>query len=123
MIPRYSTPEMTAIWSDVSKFGRWLEVELLATEAHVEIGVVPAADAAACRAGAPVADDVFVAAIQEREVVTDHDVAAFVDVVQASIGADAGKVDSLRSHVVRRRRHRAVLADDRRSRRVAARRR
>jgi len=91
MIPRYSTPEMTAIWSDVSKFGRWLEVELLATEAHVQIGVVPAADAASCRAGAPVADDAFVAAIQEREVTTDHDVAAFVDVVQAAIGGDAGK--------------------------------
>lgn len=91
MIPRYSTPEMTAIWSDVSKFGRWLEVELLATEAHAAIGVVPAADAAACRSKAPVPDDAFVAAIQERESVTDHDVAAFVDVVQAAIGADAGK--------------------------------
>ena len=91
MIPRYSTPEMTAIWSDVSKFGRWLEVELLATEAHAAIGVVPAADAAACRSKAPVADDAFVAAIQERESVTDHDVAAFVDVVQAAIGVDAGK--------------------------------
>jgi len=49
MIPRYSTAEMTAIWSDVSKFGRWLEVELLATEAHAAAGIVPAADAEACR--------------------------------------------------------------------------
>ncbi len=91
MIPRYSTPEMSAIWSDVSKFGRWLEVELLATEAHVEIGVVPAADAAACRAGAPTADAAFVEAILEREAITDHDVAAFVDVVQSTIGGEAGK--------------------------------
>jgi adenylosuccinate lyase len=85
MIPRYSTPEMDAVWSDVSKFGRFLEVELLATEAHAAIGVVPAEDAAACRAGAPVADDDFLRAILDREAVTDHDVAAFVDVVQAAI--------------------------------------
>lgn len=91
MIPRYSTPEMGAIWSDVAKFSRWLEVEVLATEAHAQIGVVPAADAAACRAGAPRVDEAFVAAVLEREAVTDHDVAAFVDVVQAAIGGSAGK--------------------------------
>ncbi|MAT07203.1 MAG: adenylosuccinate lyase [Acidimicrobiaceae bacterium] len=85
MIPRYSTAEMSEVWSDTSKWGRYLEVELLATEAHAEIGVVPADDAAACRAHAPTADDAFVAAILEREAVTDHDVAAFVDVVQGSI--------------------------------------
>ena len=54
MIPRYSTPEMEAVWSDVSKFGRFLEVELLATEAHAEIGVVPAEDADACRRLLPI---------------------------------------------------------------------
>ena len=91
MIPRYSTAEMTAIWSDVSKFGRWLEVELLATEAHAAAGIVPAADAEACRQRAPLVDEPFVAAVLEREAVTDHDVAAFVDVVQAAIGGDAGK--------------------------------
>ena len=86
---------MSAVWSDASKWARYLEVELLATEAHVEEGVVPAGDAAACRAHAPVADDAFVAAILEREAVTDHDVAAFVDVVQGAIssggGGEAGK--------------------------------
>ena len=46
---------------------RWLEVELLATEAHAALGVVPAADAAACRERAPVVDDAFVAAVLERE--------------------------------------------------------
>jgi adenylosuccinate lyase len=91
MIPRYSTTDMEAIWSDVAKFGRFLEVELLATDAHAEIGVVPAADAAACRERAPVADDAFLREILEREAVTDHDVAAFVDVVQAAIGGEAGK--------------------------------
>jgi adenylosuccinate lyase len=91
VIPRYSTPEMTAIWSDKAKYARWLEVELLATEAHAAAGLVPEADAKACRAAAPTVDDAFVDRVLEREAVTDHDVAAFVDVVQASIGADAGK--------------------------------
>ena len=90
VITRYSTPEMSEIWSDVSKFRRWLEVELLATEAHAELGIVPAADAVACRNRAPVVDERFVAAVSEREAITDHDVAAFVDVVQSAIG-DAGK--------------------------------
>ena len=95
MIPRYSTPEMNDIWSDVSKFGRFLEVEILATEAHAEIDVVPRADAVACREHAPVVDEAFVQAITDREAITDHDVAAFVDVVQGAItasgGGDAGK--------------------------------
>jgi adenylosuccinate lyase len=90
VIPRYTTPEMTAVFSDTARFGRWLEIELLATEAHVALGLVPADHATACRSAAPVVDDAFVAAVSERELVTDHDVAAFVDVVQAAIGAPAG---------------------------------
>jgi adenylosuccinate lyase len=90
MIPRYTTPEMTAVFSDPARFGRWLEIELLATEAHVALGIVAADHAAACRASAPVVDDAFVTAVSERELVTDHDVAAFVDVVQGAIGAPAG---------------------------------
>ena len=61
MIPRYSTDEMDAVWSDTARFGRWLEVELLATEGHADLGLVPAAAARACRAGAPATDDGFVA--------------------------------------------------------------
>lgn len=90
MIPRYALPEMAAVFSDTARFGRWLEIELLATDAHVALGVVPAADAAACRDRAPVVDDAFVQAVLDREAVTDHDVAAFVDVVQGTIGAPAG---------------------------------
>ena len=90
MIPRYSTPEMDAVWSDPARFGRWLEVELLATEGHAEVGVVPPEAAATCRAKAPVADEALVERILERERVTDHDVAAFVDVVQAEIDDPAG---------------------------------
>jgi len=90
MIPRYSPPDMAALFTDAARFGLWLEVELLATEAQAAVGVVPAEDAATCRAKAPTVDDVFVADVLEREKVTDHDVAAFVDVVQDRIGAPAG---------------------------------
>jgi adenylosuccinate lyase len=83
-------PEMAALFSDEAKFASWLEVELLAVEAWAELGVVPAADAAACRARAPEIDAGFVQRVLERERVTDHDVAAFVDVVQDSIGQPEG---------------------------------
>jgi adenylosuccinate lyase len=67
-----------------------LEIELLATEAQAKLGVVPQTDAQTCRAKAPLVDDAFVHRIAERELVTDHDVAAFVDVVQSTIGMPAG---------------------------------
>jgi adenylosuccinate lyase len=90
MIDRYSLPEIAEIFSDRSKFARYLEIELLATEAQAKLGVVPQADAQTCRAKAPLVDDAFVHKIAERELVTDHDVAAFVDVVQSAIGMPAG---------------------------------
>jgi adenylosuccinate lyase len=86
MISRYELPVMAAIFADTSRFGRWLEIELLATEAWAELGVVPRADAEACRAAELTVDDSFVDAVAERERVTDHDVAAFVDVVQQRLG-------------------------------------
>ena len=81
MIDRYSLPAMSAIFTDESRFGRYLEIELLATDAQANLGVVPRAEAAACRAKAPTVDAALVAAISESEIVTNHDVAAFVDVV------------------------------------------
>ncbi|MGB1609476.1 MAG: adenylosuccinate lyase, partial [Ilumatobacteraceae bacterium] len=90
MIERYQTPEMAALWSDEARLARWLEVELLATEGHAALDLVPADEAAACRERAPGIDGAFLAAVLEREEVTNHDVAAFVDVVQSSIGAPAG---------------------------------
>ena len=62
----------------------------MATEGHSEIGVVPTDAAKVCRAKAPVPDEAFVERILERERVTDHDVAAFVDTVQADIDDPAG---------------------------------
>ncbi|MDQ3390867.1 MAG: adenylosuccinate lyase [Actinomycetota bacterium] len=90
MIPRYCTPEMDEVWSDVRRLERWLEVELLATEAQAQIGVVPVDDAEQCRRRAPEVDETFVADVLQREAVTNHDVAAFVDVVQQRIGFPAG---------------------------------
>ena len=90
MIPRYSLPEMEAVFSDESRFGRWVEIELLATEAHSALGIVPAADAATCRANSPVIDARFIDEVLDREKITDHDVAAFVDILQSRIGGTAG---------------------------------
>jgi adenylosuccinate lyase len=82
MIPRYTRPEMGAVWSQQRKMECWLEVELAATEAWAEEGVVPKEAAEAARANA----SFTVEAVEERERVTDHDVAAFVDVVAESVG-------------------------------------
>jgi adenylosuccinate lyase len=81
---------MAALFTDQARFAMWLEVELLATDGWVEVGAVPTEVAAACRARAPVVDASFVESVAERERVTDHDVAAFVDVVQEAIGQPEG---------------------------------
>lgn len=90
MIERYATPEMTELFSERAKMARWLEIELLVTEALATTGVVPKDDAKKCRANAPTIDDAFVNDVVEREKITDHDVAAFVDVSQSRIGAPHG---------------------------------
>lgn len=90
MIERYSLPEMAAIFTDESRMSRYLEIELLATEAQVALGVVPQSDATECRSKAPKVDAVFVAEVAEREKITAHDMAAFVDVAQQRIGLPAG---------------------------------
>jgi adenylosuccinate lyase len=82
VIPRYTRPEIGAVWAPQRKFECWLEVELAATEAWAEEGAVPREAAEAARANAAFT----VEAVNEREKVTDHDVAAFVDVVAASVG-------------------------------------
>ena len=86
MIPRYEVPEIAAVWSDEARMANWLEIELLAVEAWAELGVVPIEDARACRERATFT----VEAVIERERVTRHDVAAFVDVVAGSVG-EAGR--------------------------------
>ena len=90
MIPRYTLPEMGALFSDEARFAAWLEVEVLAVEAWAALGVLPAEHATAVRQGVPAVNPDFVARVAAREQVTDHDVAAFVDVVQEAIGPPAG---------------------------------
>ena len=90
MIPRYALPEMAGLFTDEARLGMWLEVELLAVEGWAELGEVPAEVAAAVRKRAPEVTAALVAAVAEREKVTDHDVAAFVDVVQEAIGPPEG---------------------------------
>jgi adenylosuccinate lyase len=86
VIERYTRPEMGAVWSERRKLESWLEVELAVVEALAEQGLVPDEDAAAIRDRATFTVD----EVKERERVTDHDVAAFVDVVAASVG-DEGR--------------------------------
>jgi adenylosuccinate lyase len=77
---------MGAVWSEQRKLDTWLEVELAAIDGLEQLGVVPSDDAAEIRDRASFTVD----AVKEREKVTDHDVAAFVDVVAGSVG-EAGR--------------------------------
>jgi adenylosuccinate lyase len=86
VIPRYSLPEMAAVWSDGARMAGWLQIELAAVDAWASLGRIPEDAAAACRARASFTVD----AVLERERTTRHDVAAFVDVVAASVG-DEGR--------------------------------
>ena len=86
MIDRYTRPEMGVVWSEQRKLDAWLQVELAVVDALAEQGVVPTEDAAGVRERARFTPE----AVREREQVTDHDVAAFVDVVAESVG-DAGR--------------------------------
>ena len=85
MIPRYSVPEMTAIWSDEEKFQRWLEVEIAVVEAWAEAGVVPAEDARAIARDARVDVPAVLRYIEE----THHDVTAFLRSVADSLGPES----------------------------------
>ncbi len=88
MIPRYSRPEMTAIWSPESRFRIWFEIEAHATTALAEIGVVPkqAADAIWEKGRDAVFD---VARIDAIEAVTKHDVIAFLTHLAEIVGPEA----------------------------------
>jgi adenylosuccinate lyase len=86
VIERYTRPEMAAVWSERRKLDTWLQVELAVVDALAEQGVVPEEDAATIRDRGTFT----VEEVKEREQVTDHDVAAFVDVVAGSVG-EAGR--------------------------------
>src|SRR5579863_5028279 len=85
MIGRYTHPEMGAIWSEARRYATWLEVELAATDALAEAGLVPREDARELRAKA--AFDI--ARIEAIEQTTQHDVIAFTTAVAENVGPAA----------------------------------
>ena len=89
MIPRYSRPDMVALWTPEARFRIWFEIEAHATDALADLGVVPKEAAAALWrwwATNPVID---VAAIDAIEAVTKHDVIAFLTWVAEQVGDEA----------------------------------
>ncbi|MCC7089507.1 MAG: adenylosuccinate lyase [Chloroflexi bacterium] len=84
MIPRYSRPEMSAVWDDQNKFQRWLDVEVAACEAWAELGQIPAEAAAKIRRDARF----DLAKIHEYIAITHHDVTAFLRSVAESLGEE-----------------------------------
>lgn len=84
MIPRYTRPEMAAIWSEENKFRKWLDVEVAALEGWSKIGVVPPEAVEKIKKNAKV----DVAKIQEIEKITNHDVIAFVEQVSGTVGEE-----------------------------------
>ena len=90
MIHRYAPKDVAALFSDEHRFDAMLEVELLAAEGLAELGVLPADEVAQLRLRRPVIDADFVQEVEDREAITNHDTAAFVDLVQARIGMPEG---------------------------------
>jgi adenylosuccinate lyase len=85
MIPRYSRPEMTSIWTDENRFQIWFEIEAYACEALAELGVIPASAAKNVREKGQWDS----ARIDEIEQVTRHDVLAFLTNLAEYVGPDA----------------------------------
>src|SRR5215211_2234336 len=85
MINRYTLPEMGALWSEGSKFQKWLDVELAVCEVHAEMGTIPREALAEIKARAAFT----VERIHEIERTTDHDVIAFTTALAENIGEAA----------------------------------
>ncbi|AQS87332.1 adenylosuccinate lyase [Neoasaia chiangmaiensis NBRC 101099] len=93
MVPRYSRPVMTAIWSPANRYRIWFEIEALACEAMAEYGAVPkeAAETIRARGDAALAafSDADLARIDEIEAETRHDVIAFLTWLAEKVGPDS----------------------------------
>ncbi len=89
MIPRYSRPEMVAIFSPESKFRIWYEIEAHACDAMADLGVIPRENADAVWKAKDVEFDV--ARIDEIEAVTKHDVIAFLTHLAEHVGSDEAR--------------------------------
>ncbi len=88
MIPRYTRPEMAAIWEPATKFRIWFEIEASACEALAEIGVIPAEAARTIRTRGDAAE-LDVAKIDAIEAEVKHDVIAFLTHLAEHVGEDA----------------------------------
>ena len=93
MIPRYSRPEMAAIWAPINRYRIWFEVEALAAEGMARIGAIPAEAARAIREkGAPklaAMNEADVERIDAIERETRHDVIAFLTWLAEAVGPDS----------------------------------
>jgi adenylosuccinate lyase len=85
MIDRYTLPEMGALWSEETKFQKWLDVEIAVCEVHAEMGTIPRDSLEQIKNRAKFS----VARINEIEKTTDHDVIAFTTNLAESIGEPA----------------------------------
>ena len=91
VIERYTTPELGAIFSDVSRMSTWLDVEVAVADALSAVGKVSKEDIETIHKTRPTIDQNFVNDVLEREAITHHDGAAFVDTVQSKMGNDAAR--------------------------------
>ena len=89
MIPRYSRPDMVAIWSPETKFRIWYEIEAHACDAMADIGVIPRENAEAVWKAKDVEFDV--ARIDEIEAETKHDVIAFLTHLAEHVGSNEAR--------------------------------
>ena len=88
MIPRYTRPEMAAIWSPQTRFRIWFEIEAHAADAMAELGIIP--KAAAAKIWAKGKNAKFdIARIEDIERETKHDVVAFLTYLAEIVGPEA----------------------------------
>src|SRR5213596_2601762 len=85
MIDRYTLPEMGALWSEETKFQKWLDVEIAVCEVHAEMGTIPREALEQIKSKAKFSVD----RIHEIEKTTDHDVIAFTTNLAENIGEAA----------------------------------
>src|SRR4051794_6828448 len=90
MVPRYSRPEMSAIWSAENRYRIWWQIEVFAAEAMGNIGMIPAEDAKTIRAAydRDALGEIDINAIDKIEAVTKHDVIAFLTWAGEKLGPE-----------------------------------
>ena len=85
MVPRYSRKEMVEIWSDISKYSIWLDIEIHALEGMEKVGIVPVGTAETVRKKAKFDSK----RIDEIEAEIKHDVLAFLTNISETVGPEA----------------------------------